>query len=356
MKIFRIICLVFCFFIIFSVNTYAENTDSAYTLIPEEQREILNEYGLNEEMLSESLDTKGFFSLLKNFFKEGIKLPFSVFLKSLATVIVAALMVSYSQEGKTSLAVESLCALSCALVLTVPLYEIIAASKEALKGATVFITSSLPVFASMKAAAGKSVSVTGGAGVLLIACQVLSYLCSFVIAPFMNGYLSLAVCSSFGVQNKASGIINGIKKAAMWFLTLCASVFVFILSSKSVLGKTADTVALKTAKYVLGSFVPVVGSTLSESASSVAASLSAVSGSVGMYIIIGLIILILPLLIELLCWKLAVILLSFTASLFSANAVKSLSEAVENVISLLLGFLILSVCLFIISVGVLISL
>lgn len=356
MKSFRIICLVFCFFIIFSVNAYAENTDSAYTLIPEEQREILNEYGLNEEMLSESLDTKGFFSLLKNFFKEGIRSPFSVFLKSLATVIVAALMVSYCEDGKTSLAVESLCALSCALVLTVPLYEIIAASKEALKGATVFITSSLPIFASMKAAAGKSVSVTSGAGVLLIACQVLSYLCSFVIAPFMNGYLSLAVCSSFGVQNKASGVINGIKKAAMWILSLCASVFVFILSSKSVLGKTADTVALKTAKYVLGSFVPVVGSTLSESASSVAASLSAVSGSVGMYIIIGLIILILPLLIELLCWKLALILLSNAASLFSANAVKSLSEAVESVVSLLLGFLILSVCLFIISVGVLISL
>ncbi len=356
MKIFRIICLIFCLVIIFSINAYAEGENSTYSLIPEEEREILNQYGLNEEMLSESLDTKGFFSLLKNFFKEGIKSPFSVFLKSLATVIVAAMLVSYCEEGKTSLAVESVCALSCALVLTVPLYEIIAASKEALKGATMFITSSLPVFASMKAAAGKSVSVTGGAGVLLIACQVLSYLCSFVIAPFMNGYLSLAVCSSFGVQNKASGIINGIKKAAMWFLSLCASVFVFILSSKSVLGKTADTVALKTAKYVLGSFVPVVGSTLSESASSVAASLSAVSGGIGMYIIIGLIILILPLLIELLCWKLALILLSNTASLFSANAVKNLSEAVENVISLLLGFLILSVCLFIISVGVLISL
>ena len=122
------------------------------------------------------------------------------------------------------------------------------------------------------------------------------------------------------------------------------------------LGKTADTVALKTAKYVLGSFVPVVGSTLSESAVAVASSLNAVSGSVGMYIIIGLIILILPVLTQLLCWKLSLILLSNTASLFSANSVKTLSEAVENVISLLLGFLLLSVCLFIISVGVLISL
>lgn len=356
MKIFRIICLVFCFFIIFSIGVYAQETDSTYSLIPEEEREILNQYGLSEEILSETLDTKGFFSLFKKFFKDGIKSSFSVFLKSLATIIVASLMVSYCEEGKTSLAVESVCALSCALMLTVPVYEIIAASKEALKGATAFITASLPVFASMKAAAGKSISVTSGAGVLLIACQVLSYLCSFIIVPFMNGYLSLAVCSSFGVKNKASGLINGIKKAAMWFLSLCASVFVFILSSKSVLGKTADTVALKTAKYVLGSFVPVVGATLSESASSIAASLSAVSGSVGMYIIIGLIILILPLLIELLCWKFSLILLSNTASLFSASAVKNLSESVESVISLLLGFLILSVCLFIISVGVLISL
>ena len=184
----------------------------------------------------------------------------------------------------------------------------------------------------------------------------MSYLCSLVIAPFMNGYLSLSVCSSFGVKNNASGLTVLIKKTAMWVLSLAASVFVFILSSKSVLGKTSDTVALKTAKYVLGSFVPVVGSTLSESASSVAASLSAVSGSVGMYIIIGLIILLLPLISELFCWKISLMLLSNTATLFSANAVKSLSEAVENVISLLFGFLLLSVSLFIISVGVLISL
>ena len=356
MKFFKIICVLLSFVFLFSVNAYAESTDNTYSLIPEEQREILNQFGLDEQLLTESLDTKGFFSLIKNFFKDGVKSPVSIFLKSIAMVIVASVLVSYCEEGKTSLAVESVCALSCAMVLTLPVYEIIAASKEALKGATMFITSSLPVFASIKAASGKSISVTGGAGVLLIACQVLSYLCSFVIAPFMNGYLSLAVCSSFGVQNKATGIVNSIKKVSMWFLTLCASVFVFILSSKSVLGKTSDTVALKTAKYVLGSFVPVVGSTLSESASSVAASLSAVSGGVGMYIIIGLIILVLPLLIELLCLKLSLILLSNTASLFSANAVKTLSEAVDNVVSLLIGFLILSVCLFIISVGVLISL
>ena len=356
MKIFKIICILVCFSFVFSVKTYADNQNSDLSLIPKEQREILNDYGLNEEKLTESLDTKGFFSLLTGFFNDGIKSPFSVFLKSLATVIVASLLTSYCEEGKTGLAVESVCSLSSALVLTLPVYEIIVASSQALKGATAFITASVPVFASLKASAGKSLSVTGGAGVLLIACQVLSFLCSFVIAPFMNGYLSLAVCSSFGINNKASGLINGIKKAAMWFLSLCASVFVFILSSKSVLGKTADTVALKTAKYVLGSFVPVVGSTLSESAVAVASSLNAVSGSVGMYIIIGLIILILPVLIELLCWKLSLILLSNTASLFSANSVKNLSEAVENVISLLLGFLLLSVCLFIISVGVLISL
>ena len=356
MKFLKTVCIAFCILVLFSVKVKAEEFTDAYSLIPKEQQEILSDYGISEKKLSESLDTKGFFSLLKGFFKDGFKSPFSVFLKALSMVIIASLLVGYCEEGKTSLAVESVCSLSCALVLTLPIYEIIAAAKEALKGATVFITGVLPVFASIKAASGKSVSVSGGAGVLLIACQVLSYVCSFVIVPFMNGYLSLSVCSSFGVKGKASAVIGAVKKIALWFLSLCASVFVFILSSKSVLGKTADTVSLKTAKYVLGSFVPVVGSTLSESASSVAASLSAVSGSVGMYIIIGLIIILLPLFCELLCWKLSLILLSNTASLFSSNAVKALSEAVENVISLLLGFLILSVCLFIISLGVLMSL
>lgn len=350
---------LFTFLFCLPVNAQSSETlDDIYSFLPEETQEIFDREGLsahNSEWMEE-LDTAGFFSLIFSFFKEGISSPLSAVCKTLSVLILCSLMSSYSPDSKIGAAVDSVCTVSTALVLAVPVYEIIAAAKQALTGMTAFMSGAVPVFAAVKAAAGKPVSVTGGAGVLLFACQALSYLCTFLLVPFMNSYLALGICSSFGGKNTASGIMKTIKKLSMWVLSLCVSVFLFILSAKGIAGKGADTLAMKTAKFVLGTIVPVVGTALSESASGVAASLSALSGTAGIYIILGVFIIMLPLLAQLICWRLSLILIKELSSLFSVSALTGLSESLESVLSLLLGFCLLALALLIISSGVLISL
>ncbi len=357
-KILIVICLSSCLFVLPASAETNDTIDDIYTFLPNQTQDILDSEGFspqNDEWI-ETLDTAGFFSLIFSFFKEGFSSPLSALSKAVSVLILAALMSSFSQDNKTGAAVDSVCAVSAALILSVPIYEIIAAAKEALSGASVFMSGAVPVFAAVKAASGKPVSITGGAGVLLFACQALSYLCAFLFVPFMNSYLALGICSSFGGKNAASGIMSTIKKISMWTFSLCVSVFLFILSAKGIAGKGADTLAIKTAKFILGTTVPVVGGALSESASGVAASLSAMSGTAGIYIILALCIIMLPLLTELLCWRLSLILIKHLSSLFAVPAIRSLAEALESVISLLLGFCLLALVLLIISLGVLISL
>lgn len=359
MKYIKILAVICLFAFLFALPVCAEEGDTIdgiYSYLPEEAKEIFENEGFTDSGWTENLDTAGFFSLVISFFKEGFSSPLAVLCKSLSVLILAALMSSYSSDTKTSAVVDSVCTVSIAVILAVPIYEIIAAAKEALSGVSIFMSGSVPLFAAVKAAAGKPISVTGGASVLLFACQALSYLCAFLLVPFMNSYLALGICSSFSGKNAAAGIMNSIKKVSMWVLSLCVSVFLFILSAKGIAGKGEDTLAMKTTKFVLGTTVPVVGTALSESASSVEASLSALSGTAGVYIILGVFVIMLPLLTELICWRLSLILIKYLSSLFSVPAIGSLAEALESVIALLLGFSLLSLALLIISSGVLISL
>ncbi len=358
MKIAKILIAVFLLMVIFPLPVRAEEKDTVdgiYSFLPDSAKDRLDQNGLSGDW-AEKLDTAGFFSLVASFFKEGFSSPLSALCKTVSVLIIACLITSYSPEGKTGEAAQSVCAVSIALILAADLYEIIAAAKEALSGASIFMSGSVPLFAAVKAASGKPLSVSGGSAVLLFACQALSYLCSFVLAPFMNSYLALGLCSSVGGKNTSSGIMDTVKKVTMWVLSLCVSVFLFILSAKGIAGRNGDTLAMKTAKFLLGTTVPVVGGALSESASSVAASLSAMSGTAGMYIILGVLVIMLPLLCELVCWRLALILVRHLSVLFSAPVVNNLVEALQGVISLLLGFSLLSLALLIISTGVLISL
>ena len=361
MKAFRFIAVLLILIFLFSANAYADDygaTEKIHSLLPREARELLEENGLsvNNGEIAESLDTAGFFSLIASFFKEGFSAVAIDASRCMAVIILSSLMVSYCGDNKTSMTVQSVCMASGALILTVPIYEMIAAAKEALTATSVFLGGAVPVFAALKAVSGKAVSVTGGSATVLFACQCVSYICAFVFAPFMNGYLALGICSAFGGKNAASGIMGAVKKVTNWVLSLLFSVFLFVLSAKGIAGKSADTLALKTAKFVLGTTLPVVGNALSESAGGVASAISALSGTAGIYVIIGAVAIMLPLLTTLFLRRIMLIVLKYLSVLFSLPSFLTLSEALENVTALLMGFCLLSLALFIISMGVLIAL
>ncbi len=335
-----------------AVESYVEQIDQS---LPDDVKKLLDEEGIDIN-ISESIDSAGFFTLILSFFQKGISEPFAAAVKIFAVFLLCAIMNSYAAENKLSATVNSVTLLGATLVLAVPVYEIIAAAGELLKGASVFITAAVPVFAAVKGAGGKAVSVSGASAVLLTACTALSYVCSFVIVPFMNGYLALGICSSLGTASPFLSVMNGIKKTAMWIFSLCVTVFLFILSVKGIGGKAADTLAMRTAKFVLGTTVPMVGNALSESAAGVVEGMKALSGTVGIYIVIAVLVMVLPLLCRLICWRITLMLIKYLAGIFSIPENASPVGAVESVVSLLLGFCLLALALIIISMGVLISL
>lgn len=320
--------------------------------LPDEAREIISDF---DGDITENLDAQGFFLLIADFMKHGLGEIFGVCCTLLALVLISSLMSSFSSTG-TLQAVETVCMLSACTVLITGVYSCINGAVETLKGTFAFMTAAVPVYMGIMVTASRPAGAAATGGVLLTSCQVMSTLVTFVLAPIMNGYLAVGMCCAFAGEKGVSSLMNTVKKTGMWIYSLCTSVFLFLLSINSVSSGAKDSLAMKTVKFVLGTTVPVAGAALSESASTVAASVSLLKGSAGIYIVVSVTVMLLPLVFSLICWRISLLLIKNMSEIFSCSKLSALFSTCESVVALLLGFVLLSLALLIISMGVMIKL
>lgn len=141
----------------------------------------------------------------------------------------------------------------------------------------------LPVMVSAATAAG---SVTG-AGVMytlsVFFSNILLRFCNDVMVPAAYAYLALALTDAV-VQHER---LKKLRELLGWGIEkgLKAVVYLFaaVLSATGILSGTADTAALKAAKFAVSGTVPVVGGIISDSVSSVLAGAALLKSSVGTF-------------------------------------------------------------------------
>lgn len=328
----------------------ASNIDSIMEALPENAREIFEENGWQTDNIGEKLSEKGFFLVISDFLMEG----FSAVIKSAAAIVsiilLSSLMNSFS-TGDISGTVDTVCLLSGASFLTFSVYSCIKAAEQTLTAVFGFVTTAIPVYLGLLITGGKAATAQAG-GVVLVACEVMSYICTFILSPVMNAYLAIGMCSAFADKQSINSLMDTIRKLSMWLYSFCVTVFLFIIGTKTAVGTFTDNLSMKTAKFVLGTAVPVAGNALSESATAVAASIGVLRSGAGIYIVAGAVIIVLPLICSLICWRFSLLFLKSFSDVFSCLKISSLMSSCEAVISLLLGLVLLSIALLIISMGV----
>ncbi len=324
--------------------------------LPEETRDYLEQNGilLNSENFSENIKSENVFKHIWGLFKSGFKTPLTVCATVLSIIIVSAAL-SGLQESKMHDIALYVCAVAVISALVVPIYKTISATTNALKGLSVFMLSFIPVFSGITAASGSALTAAASSGVLLLATEGLSTLASFIILPLMGGYLSLSIGVSASPLVENSGIASAVKKIAIWSLSLISTVFLGVLEIQTAINSASDSVNMRTARFILGSSVPVAGSVLSETFSTVIASLSLLKTSVAIYGIIAVSTILLPIIVELLLWRLCLVSLGCCAELFSVNKVGALTKSLDDMLSILVGIVLLCAALFIISITVILT-
>lgn len=346
------IVLLFCF--ICSPVQAAETTDidfsSVEDALPEEIEDKIGDIKIDDyEAVLETVGPENIFEEIIGLFKSGFKRPASVALSVIALLLAVSVISSFKPEDKTVDFVTTLGIISLAVMPTV---SVINAFQEAIKSASVFLTAFIPIFAGIIAAKGRAVTAANFSSLMLLASQGLSSISSFIVIPLTGMQLSLSIGGSFVSGVNTSSLSKGVNKTSMWILSGASTVFLGVLGLQTLITAPADNVSTKTAKFVVGTAVPVVGNVVSEALGTFVGSLKLLGLSAAVYGIIVILMIMLPIIVDLLLWRLALVICRCAAELLSLPKAAELIRSAENCFSLVLGVSVLMVLLFVISIAV----
>lgn len=141
----------------------------------------------------------------------------------------------------------------------------------------------LPVLTAALAAQGAvSTSAALYAGTALFN-GILSSFLSNVLRPLVYCYLAFSVSSAACGETVLKNLRDMVKSFSGWCLKIMLTVFTTYMSITGVISGTTDAAALKATKVTISTFVPVVGSILSDASEAVLLSAGIAGNAAGIY-------------------------------------------------------------------------
>ncbi|KKM11747.1 stage III sporulation protein AE [Clostridiales bacterium PH28_bin88] len=161
-------------------------------------------------------------------------------------------------------------------------------AKGAIDQMVSFVQSLLPVLLTLMVAAGGPTSAALVHPFVMGSLGLLSTLIRNLVFPLIYFSVILIMVNQITERFQVSRLSDLFKQASMILLGLFLTIFVGALSLYGVAGAVADGVAMRTAKYLTGAFIPVVGKMLSDAVEAVVGSSLLATNAIHIVAMVGL--------------------------------------------------------------------
>ena len=160
-----------------------------------------------------------------------------------------------------------------------------------------------------------------------------------------------------GIESKFSfdSIAACFKKLIQITLGVFSAVFTGLLAIKGSLAASGDSVTVKGIKTLVGSTVPIVGSALGDSLTSVLGSISLIKSTVGIFGILVIALINVPVVLDLLLWHFAISFSAAVSGTLGLTSIKKMLDGIAATVSLVNVFVIFTAFLFIVSTGIILQ-
>lgn len=357
----KILLCVSLFMILFTVTAFAGDGDidsykdefsydEMISSIDSSVVDILSEIGITEISYDSifSVTPQKVFDSFFNIFMGALKEPFKYFLSVTGVIAIMALLTNLSRSPETVTLIGSSCV---ACILAVPIVSLVSRGFSVLETLSAFTTAFSGVFCAVTSASGGVVQGTSFLGLNIAINSVFSLVLSAVSKPLANCMCALSFLSCFNIKTFSERISDLFKRCYIFILSLVTTLFSGLSAIKTVLGGSADSVASRSVKFLVGRSLPLVGGVVSESYQSIIASLNLIKSTVGVFGIITVVITVLPIILELSVWWLSLSFISTASEIFGSFKIENLINIFKDVIVLLIATVAFSSLLFIISCG-----
>lgn len=339
-----------------NIDSYKEEFDfqSVADAVDSETAAILEDIGIDEISFEKifSVSFSKIFNVLFDITKRSLTEPLKFLVSATGVLILTALFSSFLNSSQAvSVIGNSILALSFA----VPVVNAVTTAFSVLESLNVFTTAFAGVFSMLVSSSGKVALGSSYASLAVLSDTLFSALLAGLSRPAVNAMCSLGFLSCFDIYKFSGKITSVFKKLYITFLGFVGTFFSGIVTLKGVMGAGVDSLTSRGIRFVVGRTVPVVGGAVSDTYSALVSSLSLIKSTVGIFGIVTVVLTVLPSLLELIGWVFVLSIVISVSELLGADASAGMLNIFKDSMTLLGATTVFSAVIFIVSVGVVIS-
>jgi len=321
--------------------------------LPNSTTKILDNMGIDISNPTELFNpkTENILSALRDFLTEGIKEPLQTALAVIGVLLIFASFDGIAVKATSGNMMIFVCFVS-SLIATKPVFAVMEVVKTAIQTLSGFMFSFVPVYTSVMLSSGNTAAAGGFSTLLLGASEVISYLISYFFVPVSGAVMCLGICGGVSPVVGISRLSEWIKKTANWAMGIATTLFLGILSLQNTFATAADGIGIRTSKVMLSTAIPIMGPAIAESINTARGCLGLLRSGVGIYAVLAIVIIALPVIIQLVLWRISMWVTSGVAEMLGMKQVEGLLRSVDFCISVLLAAVCFTTLLFIISLTV----
>ena len=328
------------------------NTGELEEAIPEEGKDLLAEWGVDgfsEESLL-SLTPEQFLQTVIEQLKSGIGAPARILGLLLGAAVLMALVAGIQGVADTSTLrpVYGMAAVLCVTASVGPRALLcLRDSSEVLQAASGFLSAYIPILTGILLTSGRSATAVVYNSMMFLGCEAAVLLMTTVFLPVTGILMALSAIAAASGENRLGAMVKMLRQLATWALGLLLVVFIGLTMLQTSVSAAADTVGAKSAKYLIGSLIPVVGSSISDAVMAARGALALLHSTVGGIGIVVLAAIFLPPVVQVLLWYGTFRFGGFLCGILDCSALADLSDGMASafalMLSLLLAFLVMTI-------------
>ncbi|MBU9724170.1 MULTISPECIES: stage III sporulation protein AE [Bacillaceae] len=279
--------------------------------LPESQRGSFMEFIRGEKEFSPSEWLLGFLQFLFHEIFANGRLLGSLVILAVLSMVLAQLQQAFEKHNISKIAY----AITFMVLLIIALNSFHVAveyTQQTIEVMSSFMIALVPLLLVLMATTGSVTSVALFHPIIMFLVHTSGVFVQYVVLPLLLLSTLLFIVSTMTDHYKVTKLATFIRNIAVGSLGIFLTVFLGVLSVQGATAAVADGIAVKTAKFVTGNFIPVVGRMFTDAADTVMGASLLVKNTVG---VVGLVILLLVCIFPALKVLSIAIIYSFTAAI-----------------------------------------
>ena len=264
------------------------------------------------------------FSLLFKEVKTVLSMCIIIVVIGIICSLIKNLQSAFSSESISEIAFYACYALMI-IVLTRTFIISLDLAKDIITQISGFMSKLLPILVVMLGVAGGFTESATMDPIVLGTTIIIPKIYLNIILPLILITFVLQFTNNISTEPKISNLCSLVKSSVLWIQGLILTVYIGLLTVRGITASTIDAVTLKTAKFTIDNFIPIVGKTFSDAIASVAGYSLIIKNAIGS---VGLLVLILIILYPIIKIFLSSIILKISSSLLEPIADKRITKAV----------------------------